>query len=186
MFFFKSCSPIKWQKFNKNFVISLSIAAIIALLDLLSKRVIFNYLDSHGDINQFGSFLNITGFFNLVKVENNGVSFGLFSNWQYSYITFSILQSVIGLAIIIWSLYNQKLIISFSLGLIAGGAFGNAIDRIITGKVADFLDFYWQNYHWPAFNLADSAVFIGVCIFIWHDFFGKNKQNIGQNNNDNQ
>ena len=87
----------------------------------------------------------------------------------------SIIQSVIVVILFYLLYYNKKPHLSYAFGLIIGGAFGNLIDRLQNGAVADFLDFHIANNHWPAFNLADSAVFIGVIILLWDELFLKKK-----------
>lgn len=117
--------------------------------------------------------MRIFSFFSLVKVWNKGVSFGMFNNLENSKIVFSFIQGGMAFLISIWLFFNQTKNMAIALGLIIGGALGNFIDRMQHGAVADFLDFYVGNYHWPAFNLADSAVFLGVTIIILEDFFFK-------------
>jgi len=76
------------------------------------------------------------------------------------------LTSLVALALFIWLLRVTDRFMAFALGFIIGGAIGNIIDRVRLGAVTDFLDFHWRAYHWPAFNLADSAIFIGVVILV--------------------
>lgn len=68
---------------------------------------------------------------------------------------------------------RQKIVQNVGFAMIAGGALGNMLDRLRIGMVVDFLDFHWQDMHWPAFNLADSAIFIGVVLVLWSEFFQK-------------
>ncbi len=144
---------------------SIFLISLIAILDLASKRFIFAFLQEN-DIKVFE-------FFNLVKVWNRGVSFGMFNGLEYSQIIFSIIQAVI-IFILFFLLYKTERKSHFyAFCLIIGGAFGNLIDRIQNGAVADFLDFHIASYHWPAFNLADSFVFIGVVILVFEDIFHK-------------
>lgn len=118
-------------------------------------------------------------FFNIVFVLNDGVSFGIFANSgakNYLIITASFLC-----LLILYFLYKeQKFANKFAFCLILCGAVGNLIDRIIYGAVIDFLDFYiktsnttYQQYHWPAFNVADSLIFVGVCTLLFYDFLRK-------------
>ena len=107
----------------------------------------------------------------MTPVWNSGVSFGLFQNsgeiGRYGFTIFALLISS-------WLIYSSfKLPRYSSLGfiLIASGAIGNAIDRIIYGKVVDFIDFHIADLHWPAFNLADTIIFIGAVLFIYNQFF---------------
>lgn len=160
---------------NKLFLKSLLIAFIAALLDLLSKRVVFAILEDIAirDMTKYPE-INIFPFFNIVYVWNRGVSFGMFNSIENAHLLLSILQFSVALVIAVWMYRNKNTFFVFPLGLIVGGALGNVIDRIKNGAVADFLDFHIANYHWPAFNIADSCVFIGVAMIILHDIFLKN------------
>ena len=97
----------------------------------------------------------------------------MFNQLEYSHLIFSIVQGSIALALIFWLYQNEKPHFSYALGLIIGGALGNVSDRIQNGAVADFLDFHIATYHWPAFNLADSCVFIGVMILLFDEIIFK-------------
>ncbi len=165
---------------KKNFFAGTLIAFFVALLDLLSKKIIFASLEKlaveHGT-NQ--AEVRVFDFFNLVSVWNRGVSFGMFDHLENGRIIFSAIQSVLILILFFWLYSNRKLHFTYALGLIIGGALGNLIDRIQNGAVADFLDFHISFYHWPAFNLADSCIFIGVMILIFDEiFFEKNGKKI--------
>ncbi|OQY00718.1 MAG: signal peptidase II [Desulfobacteraceae bacterium 4572_130] len=119
----------------------------------------------------------IDGFFNITYIMNKGGAFGIFANQSLEIrkFFFIFLSSIIAF-IILW-LYKKtagkNLLFSLSLAAIFGGAVGNLIDRFRLGKVIDFLDFYIGNYHWPAFNIADSAITIGMVVFIYHVVFNK-------------
>ena len=144
------------------------------ILDLCSKYIIFNFLDNlilEGAI--FYPSLKVSSFFNLVQVWNNGVSFGMFSQFASAKIFIIILNIIIISALLIWLSRIEHKYLMISLSLIIGGAFGNLFDRVINGAVADFLDFHLFNYHWPAFNLADSFVFIGVFMLLFENLFIK-------------
>lgn len=151
---------------KKLFLIGTLVAITVTFFDLLSKNLIFSLLDQQGSINPE---IQIFNFFSLVKVLNHGVSFGMFHDLENSQIIFSCLQGGIALGLFFWLYRNEKLHFAYALGLIIGGAFGNVIDRVQNGGVADFLDFHIATYHWPAFNLADSCVFIGVAILLLDD-----------------
>jgi signal peptidase II len=167
------------QKFftaKKLFFLGILIAFFVAFLDLLSKDIIFSILENialEQGVNN--PEIKIFDFFSLVYVWNRGVSFGMFSQIQHSQIVFSVIQILILFILFIWLYRNKKLHFTYAIGLIIGGAFGNLIDRIKNGAVADFFDFYIASYHWPAFNLADSCVFVGVMILISEDIFFSNK-----------
>lgn len=147
------------------FITGLVLAIVIAIADLYSKSVIFRILD-----NEIGQYIKVTGFFNLVKVLNTGVSFGMFNNLTYGTIILSAVAIIITIILVIWLSQIESKHMSIALGFVIGGAGGNIIDRIVNGAVADFLDFHIAGYHWPAFNLADTTISIGAAIMIFDEF----------------
>lgn len=118
----------------------------------------------------------VTSFFNWVKVWNTGVSFSMFNNYGQ---TGAVVLSVFALGVVVflfmWMLKETNRLKIAAIALIIGGAVGNVFDRIRFGAVLDFLDFHYQNLHWPAFNLADSFICIGVFVLIFMEFFSKKK-----------
>lgn len=161
-------------KKEKLFFRAVFIALIVAVLDLLTKRLVFAALqDISIDQITRNPEIQITSFFSLVRVWNYGVSFGMFNGIENSQIILCSLQGSILVILLFWLFNNQKIHISYALALIIGGALGNLMDRVKNGAVADFLDFYVGSYHWPAFNLADSCIFIGVTILVLEDFIFK-------------
>ncbi len=158
---------------KKLFFLGLTLAAIVATLDLYSKKIVFGFLDSLN--NEHPEFL-VTGFFNLVKVWNKGVSFGMLNNLSDGKYIILTVNLLILSALLVWLYRNQITYLSIAMGFIIGGAIGNILDRIANNAVADFLDFYIGKYHWPAFNLADSAVFLGVALLLLENYFVKPKQ----------
>jgi len=158
------------MKTKKLFFLGALIAFFTASSDLISKEIIFKILENIAlRENVQNPEIKVFDFFSLVYVWNKGVSFGMFSGLKNSWIIFSVIQSVIILVLFFWLHQNQKPHFSWALGLIIGGAFGNLIDRLKNNAVADFLDFHIATYHWPAFNLADSCVFIGVMILLFDE-----------------
>ena len=111
-------------------------------------------------------------FFNIVYVENRGISFGIFSSLDASFYLGILSFLISGYIIFIIKLTKEFWEI-FGLSLILGGAIGNGLDRVINNYVIDFLDFYFNDYHWPAFNFADSFITVGGIIFFWRIFFKK-------------
>jgi len=111
--------------------------------------------------------ISVTGILDLVLVYNRGVSFGLLGgapSWATAaLIVFALL---LAMALCIWMWRADSLLLGTALGFVVGGALGNVIDRFLHGAVVDFLDFHAAGYHWPAFNVADSAITIGVVILI--------------------
>jgi signal peptidase II len=139
----------------------LGISLIVLLIDQLTKITILKLF-------HYGESMPVTGFFNLVLVYNKGAAFSFLaseSGWQRHVLT------VVGLAAAAYIIYllkkhpGQRMFCS-ALALIMGGAIGNVIDRIVYGHVIDFLDVFVGNWHWPAFNIADSAICIGAVLFV--------------------
>lgn len=164
----------KTSKFSyKLFIFGVILSIFIAFLDIFTKRLVFMIIDQNVSLsnNLIAEYIVVSDYFNLVKVWNKGVSFGLFNNFEYSKILFSIIVSFIALIILIWMFFSDRLYLTIALAFIIGGALGNLCDRIAHGAVADFLDFHFKSYHWPAFNIADSFVFIGVAMLIIDDLF---------------
>jgi len=141
-------------------------AAAIVLLDQMTKAWIQKTMLLHQSIPV------IPDLFNLTYIRNPGAAFGLFASGGGSLRSvFFIAVSVI--ALVVLSLLYTKApretwLLRFSLSLVMGGAIGNLIDRIRLGEVVDFLDFYLGSYHWPAFNVADSCITIGIGLLILH------------------
>ncbi len=145
---------------------ALYLATAVLLLDQLSKWVITAV------VMQPPRIIEVTGFFNLVLTHNPGVSFGLLqsdSPWlPYFLIAVNV---IVSLALLVW-LYRETLgLLPYGIGLVVGGALGNAVDRLHLPGVVDFLDFHLAGWHWPAFNLADSAIVCGVAVIIADGLF---------------
>jgi signal peptidase II len=120
--------------------------------------------------------IEVLPFFNLVMVWNRGVSFGLFPAGSAAGMWMLIgVAAVISGVMLVWLLKRPPKLIGVALGLVIGGAAGNVIDRLMYGAVADFFDFHVGGWHYPAFNLADSWIFIGVMILLWDSFFGSGR-----------
>lgn len=148
----------------------LGLAALIVLLDQATKYVMFAVVQP-----PFGG-LEITGFFNLVRVWNRGVSFGLFASGSpWTPVLLSALALAVAGALTWWLSRADSRRLVWALGLIIGGALGNAIDRTLYGAVMDFIDLHWAGYHWPAFNVADSAISIGAVLLVWDALSGGGK-----------
>lgn len=134
----------------------LALLVLPLVLDRITKEWLVGLLDGQDPIT-------VTGFFNLVMVWNRGVSFGLFQQGddagRYLLTGFAV---IVGLVLIVWMLRSSTRLGVAGLALVAAGALGNAYDRVVFGAVADFLDFHFAGYHFWAFNVADSAITIGV------------------------
>lgn len=146
----------------------LGLSVLVMALDQLSKWVIVAYV-MNPPIKK-----ELTSFFNLVLTHNRGVSFGMFSTG-----TDTGKWVLIGVALIItgfltrWLFQSNSLFNVIALGLIIGGAMGNVIDRFLVGAVVDFLDFHAFGHHWPAFNVADAAIFVGAISLVFESFLSK-------------
>lgn len=121
----------------------------------------------------------IPGFFNLVYVVNTGAAFSFLADvqsaWKHYFFLGIGVIAIVALSLIYRQLKEENSLYFFPIGLIVGGAIGNLIDRVRLGSVVDFLDFYFGNYHWPAFNVADSAICVGAAMFIVMNFLGSTK-----------
>ena len=118
--------------------------------------------------------IEVSPWFNLVPVWNTGISFGMladYSDWMPGII--SGLTIIISLVLLAWLFVAVSVSIKLALSLILGGAVGNIIDRIRFGAVIDFVDIHFFDFHWPAFNIADSAITIGVALFLLDSFLKK-------------
>ena len=109
----------------------------------------------------------VTPFFSLTPVWNSGISFGLFSDNPYIGLVTIPMLAVLVVLWLIWQLNELTFLQTLGASFIAGGALGNVSDRIVYGRVIDFLDFHIGALHWPAFNVADSALFIGVLLWFY-------------------
>lgn len=157
----------------------LLLAAIILIADQLSKEFVFALLD------QKQGAIVLLPFLNLVKVWNPGISFGLLNNLAYGDIILTGVTATITLILIIWLTRAHYAPLVYGLGAVIGGAVGNIIDRIRFGAVADFLDFHLYGYHWPAFNIADAAIFCGAIMLCFgsfrEDMLQRKKENLNKN-----
>jgi signal peptidase II len=137
----------------------------IVVVDQLTKVIVDRTMPLHHSIPL------VDGLFNLTYVRNTGAAFGIFSGSHEAFrLPFLILVSVVAIGFIfvmLRRLREGETGLVTALAFILGGAIGNLIDRLIYGEVIDFLDVYWRNYHWPAFNIADSFITIGVGIMLF-------------------
>ncbi|MCW5601078.1 signal peptidase II [Nitrosomonas sp.] len=143
----------------------LVIAFIVLVMDLATKYWVESSLN-------YGQQIPITSFFNLVLTYNAGAAFSFLSDasgWQRWFLSGIALAASI-IIIILLRKHPENKLFCLALSLVLGGALGNLWDRITLGHVVDFLDFYIGDYHWPAFNIADSAIFIGAILLIVDGF----------------
>lgn len=148
----------------------LSLAALLLLADQATKWLVLQAMP-------LGEVIPITGFFNLVHVRNPGAAFSFLADaggWQrWLFAVFAI--GVSALLIFMMRRAPEQRLFCFAAALVIGGAIGNLIDRLVFGEVIDFLDFHWQGWHWPAFNIADSGITVGAFLIIADEFLRMRK-----------
>jgi signal peptidase II len=141
----------------------LAAAAAVVIIDQLSKAAVLGFFAGSPPSAQKA----VAPFFNLVLTYNRGISFGLFNTpGGMNALLFPLLAAVIVTMLILWLRRVESPFLAVAIGLVIGGAVGNVIDRIRLGAVVDFLDFYVGAWHWPAFNVADSAICLGVAVML--------------------
>lgn len=175
---------------NSTKAFGIAMIFIVIAFDQLSKWVVtelvmksskeqslsfFEWLSTIPDKPEYMSY-EILPFYNIVMVWNYGVSFGMFNNQsqENAFILVGI-AAVIAFVLILWMLRASHKYVAMALALAIGGAFGNIIDRVRFGAVADFIDIHAYGYHWPAFNVADSAIVVGIGYVIIHSLFFEKK-----------
>ena len=148
-------APARWMHW-------LLLALVVFALDQLTKQLILrSYV--------LGDATPITSFFNIVRAHNSGAAFSFLagaSGWQRWFFTGI---GVLAAVFIVWMLRSHagQRLFSFALAMILGGAIGNVVDRVMHGYVVDFLDVHWAGWHFPAFNVADSAITLGaICLIL--------------------
>ena len=157
---------------NKNKYILLAVVAgLVVLADQVTKALILQYLPYHHSVTV------IAGFFDITHIHNPGGAFGLMANMGETLRTIVFLLASSLAVGLIFYFYKKTppsfIFLAIGFALIFGGAIGNLVDRVRLGVVVDFLDIYIGNYHWPAFNVADSAITVGIIIFAYHLLFKK-------------
>jgi signal peptidase II len=139
---------------------------VTLVLDQVTKFWVYYGLDIA--VNQP---IDVTSFFDLVLVWNRGISYGLFQqSSEFGRWALTLFKLGAAIALSIWAWRVQEKWLSFGLGLIAGGALGNAMDRIHFGAVLDFAHFFWGNFSWYVFNIADAAIVVGVVVLMYDSF----------------
>jgi len=143
----------------------------VVLIDQVSKRLAIAHIPPHQILTV------IPGFFNIMLVENRGMAFGIFnqthSGVSYFFLLATTIAAIVVILLFFFLVKKSQLWLSIGLALILGGAIGNFIDRVHLGYVIDFFDFYLSGYHWPAFNMADSAVTVGTLWLLLNIVTGK-------------
>lgn len=150
----------------------LGLAGLVLVLDQITKLAILRAFT-------LGGSLELTSFFNLVLVYNRGAAFSFLANadgWQKWFF----LALALGISAWIVAMLKKhagETLLSLALALVLGGALGNVIDRVLYGAVVDFLDFHVAGWHWPAFNVADSAITVGAVLLAWEQLFTARAKN---------
>lgn len=150
------------------------LSGLVIVIDQLSKWFMVSWLSLHETVA-------ITPFFNLTMAHNTGAAFSFLASaqgWQRWF--FVVLTVVISTGLFFWlkKLTTDARLEAIALGMVLGGAIGNLIDRLYYGYVIDFLDVYYKTYHWPVFNVADSAIVVGAALLIIDSFVTKDKNRI--------
>lgn len=141
-----------------KYIILLAVSALVLVLDQLTKVYIDKTMRLHDSIPV------IDGFFSITYLRNKGAAFGILANsaWRLPFFLLVSAVAVLVILVVVSRLRDDQKGSAVSLSLIFSGALGNLIDRVRLGEVIDFLDVYWKGHHWPAFNVADSAICVGV------------------------
>ncbi|MCW5212557.1 signal peptidase II [Desulfobulbus sp. TB] len=153
------------------------IMVLVVVGDQLSKLWILE------NFALYDSRVIIPGFFNLTFLRNSGAAFGILSDmpliWRQIFFISIVVIALVALVVMQRKMGRESIWYTLSFAFIGGGAVGNVIDRVLYGSVVDFLDVYVGEYHWPAFNVADSGICVGVTIFLLLQIFegdGENKE----------
>jgi len=158
---------------SKNAFVA-AVAVAVLLLDQASKWYIQQTVSLYQQIPIFPTFFHIT------HARNTGGAFSLFAGASDAFrIPFFFGATVIAIAALVyfvWQVEPRQRLLQFALAGILGGAVGNLIDRLTAGEVTDFLLFHWRGYHWPAFNVADSFITIGVGLLLAHSLFERDQR----------
>lgn len=159
---------------NKHLFCYFGLSVLIVILDLWTKYLASTHLDYAVPVPVYTLFDSVTGF-NLTLLHNTGAAFSFLateSGWQRWF--FIILAVCVSLGLSIWlTKLRDDPWVALSVSLILGGAIGNLYDRATLGYVVDFLHFYWGDYHFPAFNIADTAISIGAALMVLDIFRSK-------------
>lgn len=150
---------------EKHTGLGMMVAVFVLFIDQLSKWLVMNHL-----LTPERSFIELAPVFNVVLVWNHGISFGMFAGMGQPLVLIAVSLTVT-IVLLRWLTRGTTPWVAGALGCVIGGALGNVIDRLRFDAVADFLDFHLGAYHWPAFNVADSCIFIGVVLLCASSMF---------------
>lgn len=157
--------PQRTDGLKKIAIVSI-VSLLIIIADFITKKIIVAKVVLYDSIN-------VLPFLNIVHIENKGAAFGILSSLGNNYF---IVVALIAIVFILIYLAKSPLSLeTYALSMVLGGAVGNFIDRIRIGKVIDFIDVFVRDWHWPAFNIADSALTVGIALFIIASFRKENR-----------
>jgi signal peptidase II len=150
----------------------IAVAIIVLVLDQVTKWGLLGWMLPRPPGERM---VPLTSFFNIVLVWNRGVSFGMFNGGEggLNAVAFSVLAAAIVIGLLFWLRRATQPLVIAGIGLVVGGAIGNVIDRLRFGAVVDFLDFHLAGWHWPAFNVADAAICVGVALIVIDGLLGR-------------
>jgi len=159
------------KNIDNKYIRLTAISGLVVVFDQVAKAIILNRLSLYSYVSV------IPGLFNLTHIQNPGGAFGFLAQQPSSLRSIIFLTgSLLAIGLVFYLYKNTPKtspLLATGISLILGGAVGNLIDRVRFGKVVDFLDFYLAGFHWPAFNVADSAVSVGIAIYLFHLLFKK-------------
>ncbi len=152
------------------------IAGLIVLCDRMTKWLVSQKISLHDSVDV------IPGIFRLTHVQNQGAAFGLFSDstseWKVAMLIMFSIAALAVVSALLWKNGNAMNATAIALSLVFGGALGNLWDRVMSGRVIDFLDFYVGSHHWPAFNIADSAIVVGALLLLSEIFLAPQEEKV--------
>ena len=164
---------------KNKYLVLLFVSGFLILTDQYTKFMVSLHIPLNYSIKV------VEGFFNLTHIRNSGVAFGLFASQQSEYKTLMLIAistiAIMAILVIFHQTPKDKKIVQTGLILIFSGAIGNLIDRSLHGEVIDFVDFFIEGYHFPAFNIADSCITIGVALMVVDLFFGESRPDSSSN-----
>ena len=153
--------------------------SLIVVLGLVADQLSKLYI--HGSMRLYQSIPVLDGLFNITYLRNKGAAFSFLSNasWRIPFFITVTLVAAVVILVALRKLREEQRLTQTALAMIFSGAIGNLIDRVRLGEVIDFLDVYWKHYHWPAFNVADSLICVGVALVAF-DMLREERQQLRQ------
>ena len=156
---------------KNKYVLLFFVSGVLIVMDQYTKLMVSLHIPLNYSVKV------VEGFFNFTHIRNSGVAFGLFASQQSEYKALMFIAistiAIIAILVIFHQTPKEKKMVQTGLILIFSGAIGNLIDRILHGEVIDFVDFFINRHHFPAFNIADSCITVGVIMMVIDLFFGE-------------